>query len=417
MARRVFPRAVTLKAVSLRPNAVAELFLVFLRLGLTSFGGPVAHLGYFRAELVVNRGWLSEAAYAELVALCQVLPGPASSQVGMGVGLLRAGGWGLLAAWLGFTLPSALLMFGFALGLDRLNQSGLGSLDGAGWLAGLKVAALAVVAAAVSAMAVTLTPDAPRRTLAVLVATLVLVFPYSWVQPLTLLLAGALGWRWLAAPDPASSDGLMAPLSRRAGASLLLFTLALLLALPLLAAAFPRPDLHLFDIFTRAGALVFGGGHVVLPLLQAGMVPRFLDAGTFVAGYGAVQAVPGPLFSFASFLGAAAHSGLHPAYAALLTTVGLFLPAGLLVAGVLPFWSGLRRRSGFQRALSGLNAGVVGLLLAALYIPVFTSAVQVGPRGALQVALALAAYLALSAWKVPPWAVVLSCAGVGALVL
>ena len=399
--------------MSLRPNAVAELFLVFLRLGLTSFGGPVAHLGYFRAELVVNRGWLSEAAYAELVALCQGLPGPASSQVGMGVGLLRAGGWGLLAAWLGFTLPSALLMFGFALGLDRLNQSGLVSLNGAGWLAGLKVAALAVVAAAVSAMAVTLTPDAPRRTLAVLVAALVLVFPYSWVQPLALLLAGALGWRWLAAPDPVSGDGLLAPLSRRAGAALLLFTLAL----PLLAAAFPRADLHLFDIFTRAGALVFGGGHVVLPLLQAGMVSRFLDAGTFVAGYGAVQAVPGPLFSFASFLGAAAHSGLHPAYAALLTTVGLFLPAGLLVAGVLPFWSSLRRRSGFQRALSGLNAGVVGLLLAALYTPVFTSAVQAGTRGALQVVLALAACLALSAWKVPPWAVVLGCAGVGALVL
>ncbi len=389
-----------------------ELFLVFLRLGLTSFGGPVAHLGYFRAELVTRRGWLSDAAYADLVALCQVLPGPASSQVGMGVGLLRAGGWGLVAAWLGFTLPSALIMFALALGLGRL-----GDLSGAGWLAGLKVAALAVVAQAVLGMARTLTPDARRRTLAGLVAGLVLVFPYSWVQPLALLLAGALGWRWLVAPGPDSGEGLSVPVSRRSGAALLLLCLGLLLVLPLLAAAAPRPDLTLFDIFTRAGALVFGGGHVVLPLLQAGVVPRFLDADTFVAGYGAVQAMPGPLFTFASYLGGSARSGLNPGYAALVTTVGLFLPAGLLVAGALPFWGSLRLRPGFRRALSGLNAGVVGLLLAALYTPVFTSAIPAGPHGQVALALALAAYLALSAWRLPPWAVVLGCAGVGLVVL
>ena len=400
-------------------SSVAELFWVFLRLGLTSFGGPVAHLGYFRAELVEKRGWMTDAAYADLVALCQVLPGPASSQVGMGVGLLRAGGWGLVAAWLGFTLPSAGLMFAFAFALNRL-----GNLDGAGWLAGLKVAALAVVAQAVSGMARTLTPDAPRLTLAALVAALILVFPYSWVQPLALLLAGLLGWRWLKAPDPdlAVSDTLRAPVSRRAGAALLLFTLGLLLALPLLAAASGRADLHLLGVFTRAGALVFGGGHVVLPLLQAGLVPEFLDAGTFVAGYGAVQAMPGPLFTFASFLGAAASTGpnltgLNPGYGALVATVGIFLPAALLVAGVLPFWNSLRLRPGSQSALAGLNAGVVGLLLAALYTPVFTSAVQSGARGGTELALAFAAYVALAAWRLPPWAVVLACAGVGFAVL
>ncbi|WP_310582496.1 chromate efflux transporter [Deinococcus sp.] len=393
-------------------NSVAELFWVFLRLGLSSFGGPVAHLGYFRAELVTRRGWMTEAAYADLVALCQVLPGPASSQVGMGVGLLRAGGWGLIAAWLGFTLPSGLLMFAFALGLGRL-----GDLGGAGWLAGLKVAALAVVAQAVSGMARNLTPDAPRLTLAGMVAALILVFPYSWVQPLALLMAGGLGWRWLSAPEPAMSDSLNAPVSRRAGAALLLFTLALLLILPLLAAVSGRADLHLLSVFTRAGALVFGGGHVVLPLLQAGLVPDLLDASTFVAGYGAVQAMPGPLFSFASYLGAAASTGLNPGYGALVATVGIFLPAALLVAGVLPFWSSLRLRPGFQSALAGLNAGVVGLLIAALYTPVFTSAVQSGAGGNTGLALALIAYVALSAWKLPPWAVVLACAGVGALAL
>ena len=408
-----------------RLRQVLELFLVFLRLGLTSFGGPVAHLGYFRAELVTRRGWMTDAAYADLVALCQVLPGPASSQVGMGVGLLRAGGWGLVAAWLGFTLPSALLMFTFARTLNTL-----GTLEGAGWLAGLKVAALAVVAQAVSGMARTLTPDAPRLTLAGMVAALVLVFPSSWVQPLALLLAGGLGRWWLpvakltapglTAPPPTGTDGLNAPVSRRSGMALLLLTLGLLLALPLLAAASGRADLHLLNIFTRAGALVFGGGHVVLPLLQAGLVPQFLDASTFVAGYGAVQAMPGPLFSFASYLGAAARSGLNPLYAALVSTVGIFLPAALLVAGALPFWSRLRLRPGFQAALAGLNAGVVGLLLAALYTPVFTSAVEVGAKGRTELALALVAYLALTAWpnsafRVPPWAVVLVCAGVGFL--
>ncbi len=398
--------------------SVAELFWVFLRLGLTSFGGPVAHLGYFRVELVERRGWMTDAAYADLVALCQVLPGPASSQVGMGVGLLRAGGPGLVAAWLGFTLPSAVIMFAFALGLNRLGLMG-GTLEGAGWLAGLKVAALAVVAQAVSGLARTLTPDKERLTLAALVAALILVFPYSWVQPLALLLAGGLGWRWLKAPDPdlAVSDRLRAPVSRRMGAALLVLTLGLLFVLPLLAAVSGRADLHLLSVFTRAGALVFGGGHVVLPLLQAGLVPELLDASSFVAGYGAVQAMPGPLFSFASFLGAAARSDLNPGYGALVATVGIFLPAALLLAGVLPFWSALRLRPGFQSALAGLNAGVVGLLIAALYTPVFTSAVQSGARGGTELALAFAAYVALSAWKLAPWAVVLACAGVGALAL
>ncbi|WP_229671037.1 chromate efflux transporter [Deinococcus aquiradiocola] len=397
--------------------AVLELFTVFLRLGLTSFGGPVAHLGYFRAELVERRGWLDDEAYADLVALCQVLPGPASSQVGMGVGLLRAGGWGLVAAWLGFTLPSALLMFGFALTVTRAGHALQGGLDGAGWLAGLKVAALAVVAQAVAGMARTLTPDAARLSVAALVAGAVLVFPQGWVQPLALLLAGVAGWRALPAPDLGRLDRLHVTLSRRAGAALIGACGALLVALPLLASAFPRADVQLFDRFVRAGALVFGGGHVVLPLLQAAVVPQFLDAGTFVAGYGAVQAMPGPLFTFASYLGAASRSGLNPAWAALVTTCGVFLPAALLVAGALPFWNDLRARPGVRRALAGLNAGVVGLLLAALYSPVFTSAVEGGMRGRTEVALALVTYVALTAWRVPPWAAVLCCAGVGHVLL
>ncbi|WP_229775929.1 chromate efflux transporter [Deinococcus ruber] len=390
-----------------------EVFWVFLKLGLSSFGGPVAHLGYFRAELVQRRQWLSDAAYGDLVALCQVLPGPASSQVGMGVGLLRAGGWGLLAAWLGFTLPSAVLMFAFALGLKELGNLQPYSLDGAGWLTGLKLAAVAVVAQAVSGMATALTPDAPRLSLAVLTAVLALVFPLAWVQPLALMLAGVLGARFLKAEHLPVGDHLFTPLSRRIGAVLLACCGLLLLALPLLSAALPRPDLQLFDGFYRSGALVFGGGHVVLPLLQSVVVPHFMDASSFVAGYGAVQAVPGPLFTFAAYLGAAAHSGLNPVYAATLTTVAVFLPAALLVAGALPFWNDLRGRPGVRRALSGLNAGVVGLLLAALYTPVFTSAVHSGA----QLALALAAWLALAVWKLPPWAVVLGCAGVGLALL
>ncbi len=390
-----------------------EVFLIFLRLGLISFGGPVAHLGYFQAEFVTRRRWLSQSQYADLVALCQFLPGPASSQVGMGLGFLRAGGGGLLAAWLGFTLPSACLMLGFALGLSRLPHVG------GGWLSGLKVAALAVVAQAVASLWRTLIVGPLETWLALGTAALLLAFPtLVWLQVAALLLCGAVGWRWLgragqvvaaSANEPASLPPAL--ISRRAGFAALFLCAVLLLGLPLLAAL--SPALAVAEVFTRAGALVFGGGHVVLPLLEAGSVPRWLSHDTFVAGYGAVQAVPGPLFTFAAFVGAAGTTGLNPALGALIATVSVFLPAALLLIGVWPFWTRLLARSGARSALRGLNAGVVGLLLSALYNPVFTSAALSGRH----LALAFVAYAALGVGRVPPWLVVVGCALVGSLLL
>ncbi|WP_293912803.1 chromate efflux transporter [Deinococcus sp.] len=379
-----------------------EVFTAFLRLGLSSFGGPVAHLGYFRTEFVSRRAWLTDTAYADLVALCQVLPGPASSQVGMGLGLLRAGGWGLLAAWLGFTLPSAALMLAFALGLTQI-----GSMSG-GWLTGLKVAALAVVAQALIGMWRSLITGPLHAALALGTAAVLLAVPgWAAVQVGALLLCALLGWRLL------ESSGTAAPLPihvpRRVGVAALLSIGGLLALLPLLAGL--HPALALADAFTRAGALVFGGGHVVLPLLEAATSPRWLSHDTFMAGYGAAQAVPGPLFTFASFLGAAGSSGLSPVLGALIATVSIFLPAALILVGVLPFWTALMLRPGARGALDGLNAGVVGLLLAAFYSPVLTS---VAVRGSARpVALALLAYAALSLGRVAPWLVVVGCALVG----
>lgn len=380
-----------------------QVFTVFLRLGLTSFGGPVAHLGYFRTEFVTRRRWLSEAEYADLVALCSFLPGPASSQVGMAVGLGRAGLPGLLAAWLGFTLPSAALMAGFALGVGQL-----GDLSAAGWLRGLLIVAVAVVAQAVAGMARTLAPDAPRLTIAAAGAALVLLVPGALAQLLALAVAGLIGWRFLAAAPQPDHVPTRVPIRRRtANIALILFTV-LLFGLPLLA--YSGPALALFAGFYRAGALVFGGGHVVLPLLEAVVVPPgWLGQSAFVAGYGAAQAVPGPLFSFSAYLGAASRTGLAPLWGAAVALVGLFLPSALLIVGALPYWDALRARPAVQRALAGVNAAVVGLLIAALYSPVWTSAI----RTPADFALALAAFVALQAWRAPPWAVVLACAGVG----
>lgn len=384
---------------------VLEVFLVFLRLGLTSFGGPVAHLGYFRAELVTRRAWLGEAAYADVVALAQFLPGPASSQVGMALGLLRAGWPGLLAAWLGFTLPSAALMVAFALGVTRF-----GNVADAGWLTGLKVAAVAVVAQAVAGMWSSLVTDRARAGLALGVAAALLLLPgAAAAQVAALLLCALVGWRFLSAGAAGPGQLPRVPVSRRVGAGLLLTCGAGLALLPLLAGL--SAGWALLDATFRAGALVFGGGHVVLPLLETGLVPRFLSQETFVAGYGAANAVPGPLFTFASYLGAA-QTALPAGLGALLATLGVFLPGALLMAGALPFWVALSARPAARSALAGLNAGVVGLLLAALYDPVFTSGVR-GPREA---ALALLAYAALTAGRVPAWAVVGGCALVGALV-
>jgi len=381
------------------------VFLVFLRLGLTSFGGPVAHLGYFREELVVRRRWLSERNYADLVALCQLLPGPASSQVGMALGLARAGYPGALAAWLGFTLPSAVALILFALGLAHW-----GDAVPAGLLHGLKVVAVAVVAQAVWGMARSLCPDAPRTSLMAVAACAVLWWSSAWAQVLVLALAALVGLWTLAPGQGAAHEPLPIPVGRRAGMAWLALFVALLLGLPWAAAVFPHATLAVADAFYRAGSLVFGGGHVVLPLLQAELVPTgWVDQDTFLAGYGAAQAVPGPLFTFAAFLGASLQMGPQGVWGALVCLLAIFAPSFLLVAGALPFWEGLRAHPRMRAALAGVNAAVVGLLVAALYQPVWTSAIHT-PQ---DVALALLAGVALMAWKLPPWLVVAASAGAG----
>lgn len=381
-----------------QPGTAREVFAVFLRLGLTSFGGPVAHLAYFRESLVRRRGWLDEAAYAELIALCQFLPGPASSQAGLALGLLRAGLPGALAAWLAFTLPSALLLGVFAAGIGAMEVAG------AGWLAGVKAAAVAVVAQAALGMGRSLAPDRPRQALAGAAAALALLAPGVAGQLGAIALGAVFGLLALPAAAEAPGAALRPPLSRAAGAACLLAAGALLVLLPLLTGLGPLAA-HA-DAFYRAGALVFGGGHVVLPLLEAETVGRgWVDAETFVAGYGAAQAVPGPLFTFAAFLGQAS-AGVAGAAVSL---VAIFLPGALLVVGALPFWATLRARPKARAALAGVNAAVVGLLLAALYDPVFA-------RGAAEpggFVVALAAWLALTSWKLSPPLVVLGAAALG----
>ena len=379
---------------------------VFLKLGLTSFGGPVAHLGYFRDELVVRRKWLGDSAYADLVALCQFLPGPASSQVGIAIGLSRAGLSGAFAAWLGFTLPSALAMILFAYGVDAL-----GDTAGAGWLRGLKIVAVAVVANAVWGMARTLSPDRERATLTVIAAAIVLFWPTALGQIGAILLGAATGVVLMRGGSVAGETRLAVPISRRGAVLALGLFFALLLGLPILAAASDSMALRLLDSFYRAGSLVFGGGHVVLPLLQAEVVdPGWVTRDAFVAGYGAAQAVPGPLFTFAAYLGTVLIPQPDGVAGGLLCLSAIFLPSFLLVIGALPFWDVLRRRPQAQAALRGINAAVVGLLLAALYDPVWTS----GIRAPADFALAAAALLLLAFWKLPPWLVVIVTAVAGA---
>lgn len=393
-----------------RPGGRAgEVLIVFLGLGLTSFGGPIAHLGYFRRTFVERRRWLTEQAYADLVALCQFLPGPASSQVGMAIGLQRAGWAGLLAAWLGFTLPSALLMVGFGYGL-----AALGGAAGAGWVAGLKAAAVGVVAHAVVGMARSLVPDLPRAVIALAALAAVLAVPAAWLPPAVLAAAALAGLAWVRpGPAPVDDEPVVAVGRRAATACLVLFG-ALLAVLPLLAVLVAEPALQLADGFYRTGSLVFGGGHVVLPLLQAETVQRgLLDPDTFLAGYAAAQALPGPLFAFAAFLGfSSAASPNGPAGAGLALTA-IYLPSALLVAGTLPFWHHLRGSPRARAALGGVNAGVVGVLAAALVTPVFTS----GVRDVTTAVVALAAFAALVSSRVPPWVVVLAAGAVGGALL
>jgi chromate transporter len=387
------------------PRAL-EVLLVFTRLGVGSFGGPVAHLGYFREELVRRRGWASEEQFADLVALCQFLPGPASSQVAFALGLGRAGWAGGLAAWAGFTLPSALLLFAFA-----RTAFALSGPRWAGALHGLELVAVAIVAQAVLGMAKALCPDRQRAAIALGAALLVLT-GFGPGQQLCAIGLGALaGLVLCGGPAPAPVGQLATTLSRRAGLTCLGLFFALLALLPAAARLWPGGPLPLADSFYRAGALVFGGGHVVLPLLRGAVVePGLVSDGSFLAGYGAAQAVPGPLFSFAAFLGAAARPAA-PLAGALLALLALFLPGLLVLAGALPFWDQLRRRPAAQSALRGVNAAVVGLLGVALYDPVFTGAVH----DQRSFALALAGFVALGSLRAPPLLVVLLGAAAGAL--
>ncbi len=380
-------------------GTAAEVFRAFLRLGFTSFGGPVAHIGYFRTEFVERRRWLREGNYADIVALCQFLPGPASSQVGVSLGMLRAGLPGALAAWCGFTLPSAIVLILFAYGVGEFADLGHSA-----WLGGLKAVAVAVVAQAVWAMSLKLCPDRQRKTLAVIAAILVLAIPSSLGQVAVIALGAVYGWFFVAGAQQSENESVGVRLGRRTAVASLCIFAVLLAALPWLALHSGSHALDLAARFYRSGSLVFGGGHVVLPLLQDSVVPPgWIGNDAFLAGYGAAQAVPGPLFTFSAYLGAAMAPQPHGWLGGLICLLAIYLPSFLLLVGVLPFWDDLRKVRGVQAALGGVNAAVVGLLLAALYTPVWTS----GVRTAADFALAATAFLLLTVWRVPPWLVVI----------
>jgi chromate transporter len=390
-----------------RGHSPLEVLAVALRLGLTSFGGPIAHLGYFRNEYVLRRRWLDEVTYAELVALCQFLPGPASSQLGIAIGILRAGLLGGVMAWVGFTLPSAIALVVFGLAVRDAD------LSAAGWLRGLEIAAVAVVAQAVWGMARALCPDRLRATIAIAAAVAVTAWPAPSGHVLVIAAAAFLGVLVLAAPDVREAPTPPVAVARPIAVAALVAFLALLAGLPIAVRIVPAQSVAVFDSFYRAGALVFGGGHVVLPLLQAEVVPPgWVSDEQFIAGYGAAQAVPGPLFTFAAYLGAVMRPSPNGVAGAALCLTAIFLPAFLLVIGTLPFWDALRRMARFQTALAGVNAAVVGVLLGALYDPVWTGAI----RSAADFALALATFGLLALWRVPPWGVVaLAAAGAEAI--
>ncbi|MFA1622949.1 chromate efflux transporter [Rhizobium mongolense] len=385
-----------------------EVFRVFLKLGLTSFGGPIAHLGYFRDELVVRRRWIDEAGYADLVALCQFLPGPASSQVGFSLGILRGNGLlGGIAAWFAFTMPSAAMLLVFALGAAAFTGP-----VAEGFLHGLKLVAVAVVSQAIWGMAKVLTPDRERAGIA-LAAVAITVFIGGTFGQTGAIALGSVAGLWLCRADvPVQAGRLSFPVSRRGGAIALIFFAVLFLVPPLVAGFTGHEAVALFDAFYRSGSLVFGGGHVVLPLLQAEVVtPGWVTNEAFLAGYGLAQAVPGPLFTFAAYLGAVMGPAPNGLAGAVIALVAVFLPGLLLVYGMLPFWDALRLRPAAQAAMCGANAAVVGILGAALYSPVWTNAVL----SPVDFALALGGFLLLVVWKMPPWIVVLLLAASGAL--
>lgn len=392
-----------------------EVFLAFLRQGVTAFGGPIAHLGYFREEFVGRRKWLDDGAYADLVALCQFLPGPASSQVGMALGLMRAGRLGALAAWAGFTLPSALALVFLALGIASFGAGA------SAWLHGLEIAAAAVVAAALLGMIRSLAAARETATIAVAAMAAATVLPGAGGQLAAIALGGLAGaaagrFGLLGARgevNGAPGRGLSTVIGRGEAVAMLVAFAAISVLLPFLAATAGSGTLGLADAFWRAGSWVFGGGHVVLPLLQAELVTTGrVDGAAFLAGYGATQAVPGPLFTFAAFLGAVAEIGPGGILGAGVALVAIFLPSWFLVAGALPFWGELRTRAGARAVLAGVNAAVVGLLAAAFFAVVWPRAI-LAPGDTV---VAAAAFVALVAWKVPPWAVVAVCASIGAVI-
>jgi chromate transporter len=383
---------------SQKSSSLLEVLWVSTRLGLTSFGGPIAHLGYFHEEYVKRRKWIDEQSFADLVALCQFLPGPASSQVSIAIGIARARLLGGIAAWIGFTLPSAIALVIFGLGIGAFA-----SVAYAGWLHGLKVVAVAVVAQAVWGMARSLCPDRERATIAILASIVALAWPSAIGQLASIVLAGVVGLIIFPGAVSSSVSHMRFPIGKKTGVAAWIIFFLLLVGLPLVRQLAPSHTLEVFDSFFRVGSLVFGGGHVVLPLLQTEVVgPGWVTNEQFVAGYGATQAVPGPLFTFAAYLGAVMGPEPNGWTGAFLTLVAIFLPSFLLVVGALPFWDLLRAVPVFQSALKGINAAVVGLLLTALYKPVWTSAIH-APA---DFGLGLVAFGLLMFWKFPPWLVV-----------
>ncbi|MBB5181060.1 chromate transporter [Planomicrobium koreense] len=377
-----------------------EILKASTKLGLTSFGGPTAHLGYFREEYVVKRKWLDDKAYADLVALCQFLPGPASSQVGISVGMLRGGIFGGFLSWFGFTMPSVILLVLFAMLVSNA------SFD-SGWIHGLKIVAVAVVAHALMGMGKSLAPDLPRIALAVAAAAAILLVPTAWAQIAVIVLAGIFGYYMYRKEKAPEAVKLALTFGRKTGIAAWTIFAALLVGLPLLRPFFESALYAIFDIYYRVGSIVFGGGHVVLPMLEREVVPGWMGPDVFISGYGAAQAVPGPLFTLAGYLGQIMSGG----WGAVIAVIAMFLPSFLLVIGTLPFWSVIRTKSGVQAALKGVNAGVVGILLAALYDPVFTS----GIRGPVDFAIAITAFAMLVYFKLAPWVVVLVTAILGAM--
>lgn len=391
------------KARGKRTNSLLEILLVSTKLGLTSFGGPIAHLGYFHDEYIRKRKWMDEKSYADLVALCQFLPGPASSQVGIGIGVIRAGSLGGIISFIGFTLPSVIALIVFALILKGVD------VGNAGWIHGLKLVAVAVVAHAILGMSLKLTPDLKRKALALFALVVNLLWQSAFTQVVVILISSFLGFLLYRQHQENDNSGISFPISRRMAVICLGVFFGLLIILPILREITSLHWIAMFDSFYRSGSLVFGGGHVVLPLLEREFIPTgWLSEEAFVAGYGAAQAVPGPLFTFAAYLGAV----IYGWQGGLLATVAIFLPAFLLVLGTLPFWDSLRRNPKIKGALMGVNAAVVGILISAFYHPIWTSSILVP----IDFAFASILFCMLVFWKFPPWIVVVTGAIGGSLI-